>query len=104
MAKRYSGNAHIDVQWHDDVKTAIQHHFSHGGYYQATISVDRRNVWSGKIGAPAFLARAVDSPEAYDDTASAALSFALDEGVEAGGTPNEAMTGWDIRRTKRRAR
>lgn len=41
-----------------------------------------RNLWSGTIGAPKSSRLAVDSPEAYDETAHAALSFAAHDGAD----------------------
>lgn len=70
MALRYSGKLTIRVLWNDR------------GYYNASISSKGRNLWSGTVGAPKSSRVAVDSPEAYDDTASAALSFAAHEGAD----------------------
>lgn len=53
------------------------------------------------VGEPACLCRAVDSPEAFDEAAHAALSFALDEGwpVESYAATNVEGSGWHIART-----
>jgi hypothetical protein len=81
MATRYSGEAVVRVTWVDTTKTSCPH----GGHYRATVSVRGRNLWSGTICAPQHLTMGVDSPEAYDDTARAALAFAEDDvGSEVG--------------------
>lgn len=70
MAKRYSGKAVITVTYEDR------------GDYKASVAIGKRNVWSGRIGAPAAgfgRGIAYDSPKAYDSTAHAALSFADDD-------------------------
>jgi hypothetical protein len=51
------------------------------------------------VGSPAVLRHAVDSPEAFDDAAHAALSFAADEGREfVERLAAYTDSGWDIRR------
>ena len=70
MALRYSGSLTIRVVWNDR------------GFYDASVSRKGRNLWSGTVGAPRSLRVAVDSPDAYDDAASAALSFASHEGAD----------------------
>lgn len=70
MATRYSGNATIRMVYQDS------------GDYACTVSVAGRNVWTGTVGAPAVGfgdGIAYDSPDAYDETARAALAFAEDE-------------------------
>ena len=57
-----------------------------------------------RVGVPAYLANAVDSPQAYDDAAHAAISFAVDEeerGEKDWGISNHLDmndSGWRIRR------
>lgn len=70
MALRYSGSLTVRVVWNDR------------GYYNASVSRKGRNLWSGTVGAPRSSRVAVDSPEAYDATASAALSFAAHDGAD----------------------
>ena len=80
MAVRYSGLIRITVVYRDqgDYKvtvtdTSVRHPLERG----------RKNSWSGFINpAPAGFGRGVayDSPQAYDEVASAALSFARDDG------------------------
>jgi hypothetical protein len=72
MAIRYSGALIVRVTWSDRLNL-----------YNATVS------WEGgsrriQVGAPAYLRVPVDSPEAYDATAKAAISFADDECRECG--------------------
>jgi hypothetical protein len=68
MAKRYSGLATVTLTYDD-----------RRGDYKASVSVGGHSVWSGRVGAPRSGGGAVDSPKAYDDTAHAAISFAVDE-------------------------
>lgn len=53
-----------------------------------------------RVGAPACLSHAVDSPEAYDDAASAALSFASYDDSEWGdkATHNRELSAWHVGR------
>lgn len=70
MAKRYSGRAVVTVTYKDD------------GAYRAVVAVGGKNVWRGSIAPPwAGYGPGIsyDSPAAYDRTARAALSFAMDE-------------------------
>ena len=92
MAKRYSGKAVITVLYQDR------------GDYKATVAIGKRNVWSGRIGAPASgfgRGIAYDSPTAYDRTASAALSFADDEtgDVSDAASPDAQGSDWHIGRS-----
>lgn len=67
MATRYSGEIKINVLYRDQ------------GDYRAVVTDAKRNRWSGFIRpAPAGFGRdvAYDSPQAYDEIASSALSFA----------------------------
>lgn len=72
MAIRYSGRVAITVRLLPDNDT-----------YDVTLRKSgrtRRNVrQSVFVGAPRHLTHAVDSPQAYDDTAHAGVSFILDE-------------------------
>jgi len=86
MALRYSGSLTIRVVWNDR------------GHYDASISRKGRNLWSGTIGEPRHLRVAVDSPEAYDDTAHAALSFADSEGADVFRSADHTGSGWHIAR------
>jgi len=92
MAKRYSGRAVITVLYQDR------------GDYKATVAIGKRNVWSGRIGAPASgfgRGIAYDSPAAYDRTAEAALSFAEDETGIVGVAAEYSIDGqgWHVGRS-----
>jgi hypothetical protein len=70
MAKRRSGNAVVRLRY-DDI-----------GNYETRVAVEGRNVWTGTLHPPMAgfgPGIAYDSPEAYDQTARAALAFAIDE-------------------------
>ena len=93
MAKRYSGDVVVSVTWSDSRDA-----------YKATVSAHGEK-WSGWVGAPRAMRIAVDSPQAYDDAAHAAISFACDEEpgfCDVAGT-NADCSGWEILRAKRRA-
>lgn len=49
--------------------------------YRCTFVVNGRRVGTEVVKAPASATYAVDSPQAYDDVAHAALSFAVEEGT-----------------------
>ena len=86
MALRYSGTLTIRVLYNDR------------GFYNASISRRGRNLWSGTVGEPRHLRVAVDSPEAYDETAHAALSFADHEGADVSRSADHTGSGWHIAR------
>jgi hypothetical protein len=86
MALRYSGTLTIRVTYNDR------------GYYNASISRKGRNLWSGTVGEPRHLSHSVDSPEAYDETAHAALSFADNEGADVSRSADHTGSGWHIAR------
>lgn len=92
MAKRYSGLATVTVNY-DDRRSD----------YKATVTIGKRNVWSGRVSEPRSRTLAVDSPKAYDEAAHAALSFAVDDHPELAGAGieyDDAGYGWHITRTK----
>lgn len=67
MAKRYSGNATVQVTYDDR------------DYYPCQVVINHREVWRGAVGVPACgfgSGIAYDSPEAYDSAARAAFAFA----------------------------
>jgi hypothetical protein len=55
------------------------------------------------VGVPAFISKSVDCPEAFDDAASAAVSFATDEQCMAddGTTPLDIQEEWNTEGTAR---
>lgn len=93
MAKRYSGLLTINLAYDGD-------------QYRTSVSRAGKKLWSGHVRpAPIGFGRGIayDSPQAYDQIASTALTFADDEvaGISDDAETNEAMTGYQIRRTSR---
>ena len=91
MAERFSGDLKINVEYDDR------------GFYRTSVSREGRVLWRGRVRPPAAgFGRGVayDSPEAYDETARAALSFADDE-KQAGDSAETIGSGWKIRRVPR---
>ena len=92
MATRYCGSTTIRVIW-DDASSV----------YRCRVTCDGQLLYSVSVGAPAHLTLAVDSPEAYDNAARAACSFASDgRGADVSDHLDSTDAGWDIRRTKAR--
>jgi hypothetical protein len=90
MAKRYSGNLTITCTLRDQ------------GDYRCTVTPTTGRSKTVYVGAPAVgfgPGVAYDSPKAYDESAHAAISFALDEGL--GGEPeyNESGSGYKLHRS-----
>lgn len=52
----------------------------HGHQYKCTLSKDGRHLSTQYVGIPQHLTQAIDCPEAYDDAARAAVSFASNDG------------------------
>lgn len=79
-ARRYSGSCTIYVELVEEQRLQIQ---GHPATYRCVVtdsgSKDRFDVM---VGHPKHLVRAVDSPEAFDDAAHAAISFALNADTE----------------------
>lgn len=100
MAKRYSGDLTVNLQWKDAQKVNGTYP-PHGGYYACTVVFDRRVVSRSSVFAPAVLHVAVDSAVAYDQAARAALSFANDEESEIGeqAAYSRRLGTWHIGRT-----
>jgi len=74
MAKRYSGSLTVRVSLLDGSFAET--------WYSARVSIDGRNVWSGRVGFGIHSlppGAAYDSPAAYDSAAASALAFAADE-------------------------
>lgn len=90
MAKRYSGDLQINVIWDER------------GFYRTSVSQGGKSLWRGTVG-PVESGVAKDSSQAYDEVASAALSFADDEvrGIGGDAEANEDLSGWLIRRKPR---
>ncbi len=91
MAKRYCGRLVIQLSYRDKAQD-----------YWCTVSRAGERVGSVDVGAPAHLAVAVDSPEAYDNAAHAALSFLDVQQPEPADLSGAAMdgTGWAITRKR----
>ena len=114
MAKRYSGQVTINLQYHDG-------DFHHpDGYYRASVSIPgsiygRKAPLSCTVTvhpAPAGFGPGIgyDSSEAYDDVAASALSFAADDMRVIGdfgdwitGHASHTDSGWHISRRPMRA-
>lgn len=86
--KRYSGNITVTITYVDAKDK-----------YKATVSAgeQRGTVY---VGPPRHLTRSVDSPEAFDDAARAAISFAGDEGLDIQGADWGGGTSVVIHRKK----
>lgn len=99
MAKRYSGDLQISVIYDDR------------DFYRVAVSRGGKLLWRGRVRPPAAgfgRGIAYDSPEAYDDTARAALSFMQNEFDEGGRTTYDAAShaefgdrGFVVRRVPR---
>jgi hypothetical protein len=94
MAKRYSGSLQISVVYDDK------------NHYRTAVSQGGKLLWRGIV-KPALAGFgpgvAYDSPKAYDEVASSALSFADHEvgGLGDDAEYDDAMTGYLIRRAPR---
>lgn len=99
MATRYSGELTIHVKWVEDVNV-----HPHNGFYDTSVIYKGRRVSTPVVRAPAHLTVAVDSAEAYDQAAGAALSFANDEEPEIGEQAAYSRSGasWYIARDKKK--
>jgi len=75
-AIRYSGDARVRVTYVEPQAGEIGN-----GSYRCFVRTSGGEKYSCIVGAPAFLDHAVDSPEAFDGAARAALAFAEHEGV-----------------------
>jgi hypothetical protein len=87
MATRYSGDLTVTCTYQDR------------GDYKCTVSPKGKRGKTIYVGAPAAgFGRGIsyDSPEAYDSTAHAAISFALDEGLD--GEPEYGLGGYIVQR------
>lgn len=93
MATRYCGSARVSLKFVDATNQ-----------YRAVVSNrgERKTVY---VGVPPASRLAVDSPEAFDQAAHAALSFAADEGLDPNGCElHPSGSGWLVRRAKTGAR
>ena len=96
MATRYCGRVKIDCK----LIPALGR--PHGEQYKCNISIGGKKVDTQYVGIPAFIDKAIDSPESYDEAASAALAFATHEGDEhsIGEVCDYSDSGYFIRRGK----
>jgi hypothetical protein len=92
MAKRYSGELVIRLSYRDNTSD-----------YHCTVSRNGVHVGTVRVGGPAILQIAVDCPEAYDDTAHAALSFLDHDGAEIASYAATTDSGWHVGRSKETA-
>jgi hypothetical protein len=72
-ARRYSGEVRIELT------LVPAPNMPHGEQYRCDISLRGVRLGTQYVGIPAHLEHAIDSPEAFDAAARAALSFAVDE-------------------------
>jgi hypothetical protein len=95
---RYSGEIRIRITYIDHAQGGAV------GYYRCFLRGPTDVGTTIHAGAPPFLTYAVDSPEAFDAAARAALSFAHNDGwpVEAH-APWVDSTGWHIGRSPAKA-
>lgn len=92
MVTRYCGSVAI---WCRLVPAA---HMSHGEQYECKISERGLHLTTQHVGLPAHLRHAIDSPKAYDEAAHAALSFAVDAGMDESGLAY-TDSGFEIKRS-----
>ena len=86
--KRYSGNVTVAINYVDSEN-----------HYKATVSAGGKRGKTVIVNPPRHLTKAVDSAEAYDNAAKAAVSFAEDDGFDASGAEYTG-SGIAIRRHK----
>lgn len=79
-AMRYSGDARVRVTYLDTPDGLPE---NRNGGYRCFVRTDAGETYTCVVGAPQVLEHAVDSPEAFDDAAKAALAFADHEGISA---------------------
>lgn len=73
MATRYCGSIKVNC------KLVSSPHAPHGEQYKCTISHKGKRLGTTYVGIPVYIDKGIDSPEAYDEAASAAIAFAQDE-------------------------
>lgn len=96
MALRFSGRVRLNVSLRDD--TDPRHHNS---VYVVTASVNGQRRGKVRVHPPAHLTHALDSKKAYDEAASAALSFLDHEGRDVSDDAEHDGQGWVIRTSPR---
>lgn len=91
-AQRISGNLRIRVSYHD----------REGAYLCSVATLDGKQRTVLTVLPPAVLRHAVDSPEAFDETAHAALSFASEvhDWIECNADYAPDGSGWAISRKR----
>lgn len=75
MPIRYSGRVRLDIELRE-----VRDPARHNAVYVITASSGGKRLGKVSVHPPAALSRSIDSPKAFDDAASAALSFLDDEG------------------------
>lgn len=97
---RYSGRLRIRVTYVDPKAGDM-----HNGQYRCTVAVPGLKHYRVWVGAPAYLEHAVDSPEAFDGAAHAAISFADadDSSVGESASSTREGDGWHVGRSEREA-
>lgn len=89
MATRYCGNTKITCTYRDRT-----------GDYRCTLSVGGKSRGVQIVGSPRHLTKAVDSPEAYDETVRAAIAFAVDDKQIDDSDIDHTDSGYDVHRFK----
>jgi hypothetical protein len=103
---RYSGEIRIRVTYRED--TASSPRFGNGTY-RCFLRGPGGMTTTVIVNAPQYLTRAVDSPEAFDDAARAALSFTADDAHDHGRSMTEYAahvidrSGWHVGRSEAHA-
>jgi hypothetical protein len=88
-ATRYSGDIKISIVYSDEEQE-----------YACRLEADGERTEYTTVGEPKILEHAVDSPEALDTAAHAALSFALDDQRDIMDKAASTDSGWHVGRTE----
>lgn len=89
MAKRFCGHGFVTIKFEDRSNT-----------YRCTVDDGEGGQGRVSVGLSGRLDKAVDSPEAYDEVAGAAISFACDDRTVSSDRFESDNRGWVIRRKK----
>lgn len=73
---RYCGEIKIRLTYRDASPARPS---APNGFYVCVLRTESGRKTTVVVGAPAYLSHAVDSPEAFDEAARAALAFAVDD-------------------------
>ena len=90
--QRYSGQLRIRITYIDDSVNGIE------GYRCCVVRPDGKQV-RVTVGSPRVLTHSVDSPEAFDSAAHAAIAFADDEAHDCSEFAAYTERGWHVGRS-----